>query len=238
MNAPVLIQAVLTEGALDLVGRASPVAGGTLTLVVADGLAALASLLPAGVGEELFADPEAAAELSLRHHELLTALAVTADLAPVRLGALHADEASAARMLRDNAATFRQALARIAGAQEYAVKLTPLLADATPAPAEPPASGRSFLQRRAEAGQRRRDAGGALDALRVHAAAHVFAPPRRHAAADQEKRLVDAALLVPRAEAATFAGAVPAAQDAAAAAGFRLSVRGPLPAYSFVGEAA
>jgi hypothetical protein len=49
---------------------------------------------------------------------------------------------------------------------------------------------------------------------------------------------VDAALLVPRLATDAFAAAVMTAQESAAAAGYRLTVRGPLPAYSFVGEAA
>jgi Gas vesicle synthesis protein GvpL/GvpF len=70
--------------------------------------------------------------------------------------------------------------------------------------------------------------------LLAHARTYAFQPPRRHALAEQEKRLLDAALLVAAEATPCFEDAVLAAQDAALAAGCRLTVRGPLPAYSFV----
>jgi hypothetical protein len=172
---------------------ASPVPGAMLAYVVEAGLAALVSRLPVGSGDELFADPETAAALSLAHHELLTRLSDRADLAPVRLGAVCESDASAAALLRDQADAFRAALARIAGAREFAVKVSPLPAAETQSVIEAPATGRSFLQRRAEAAQRQRNqaeaaraaATAAFDALRAHSSAHAFAPPRRNAAADQ-----------------------------------------------------
>jgi hypothetical protein len=236
---PVLIHAVMAAGAA--VDGVSPVPGAMLDLIGEGRLAALVSRLPSGAGDDLFADPDASAAISLSHHELLTRLAATLDLAPVRLGAAYADDASVRALLAAEAESFRAALARIAGAGEYAVTLTPV-AGAAAAPAAAPASGRAFLQRRSAEADARRQHGtaaraaaeAAFGSLLIHARAHAFQPPRRHALADQEKRLLDAALLVAAETAPHFAESVLAAQDAAAAAGFRLSVRGPLPAYSFV----
>jgi hypothetical protein len=238
-GGPVLIHAVMAAGAVAT--GVSPVPGATLDLIGDDGLTALVSRLPRGMGDELFADAEASAAITLGHHELLTDLSAKIDLAPVRLGAACADDASVRALLAAEGGSFRAALARIAGAGEYAVTLTPIAGGASAA-APQPASGRAFLQRRsAEADARRRQgeaaraaAEAAFRSLLVHARAHAFQPPRRHALADQEKRLLDASLLVPASDAAPFADAVLAAQDKAAAAGCHLMVRGPFPAYSFV----
>jgi hypothetical protein len=246
MSAAVLIHAVAPAGTLPVLGAESPIEGAELAWIVEGDLAALASLLPAGPDDALFGDPERSAALSLRHHTLLTEIGATVDLAPVRLGAVCSDVAAARALLRAEARVFAASLARIAGRHEFAIKLVPMVEVIAPAPQTVPADGRSYLQRRAAEGEARRRgaemaraaAVAAFEALKVHAAAHVFLPPRRHAAADQEKRLLDAAMLVPRTDVAQFAEAVLAAQAAAGAAGFALSVRGPLPAYSFVAEAA
>jgi hypothetical protein len=246
MSAAVLIHAVAPARSLPVLPAASPVDGARLSWIVEGDLAALASLLPAGPDDALFGDPERSAALSLRHHALLTEIGATLDLAPVRLGAVCSDVQSARALLQAEAPVFAASLARIAGRHEYAVKLVPMAEIVPPAAPAPPADGRSYLQRRAAEAEARRRSGeaaraaavAAFDALKVHAAAHVFLPPRRHAAADQERRLLDAAMLVSRAEVARFSQAVIAAQAAADAAGFALSVRGPLPAYSFVAEAA
>jgi hypothetical protein len=243
MSGPVLIHAVMAAGAM--VDGVSPVSGGVLDLIQADGLLALVSRLPAGGGDDLFADPDVSAAISLAHHALLTRLAADVDLAPIRLGAACADDASVRTLLIAEGGSFRAALARIAGAREFAVTLTPGAGEAA-APAAAPANGRAFLQRRSAEADARRQQGaaarGAAEAafrsLLIHARAHAFQPPRRHALADQERRLLDAALLVPNDVASRFAEAVLAAQDAAAGSGCRLTVRGPLPAYSFVASPA
>ncbi|MGL4242668.1 MAG: GvpL/GvpF family gas vesicle protein, partial [Beijerinckiaceae bacterium] len=67
-----------------------------------------------------------------------------------------------------------------------------------------------------------------------HASDCVFAGPRK---AEQEQRLLDAALLVDRSEVAAFEASVRKAQQEAEAGGFRLTVAGPLPPYSFVAAA-
>ncbi|MGL5136923.1 MAG: GvpL/GvpF family gas vesicle protein, partial [Beijerinckiaceae bacterium] len=206
-----------------------------VTLVESNGLSLLASRLPAARAEALFAEPDAAAELALAHHRLLTTLALRRDLAPVRLGAVYSDEAAARAMLDADQERFRAALARVAGASEYALKLTPVLVSQAAEDAPVPASGRAFLQHRGALAAARRNAGeasraavhAAFDCLSRYARAHVFQPPRRHAAADQEKRLLDAALLVARSETERFGLAVVAAQEQADRAGYALSVAGP-----------
>jgi hypothetical protein len=239
MSAAMLIHAVMAAGAQPT--GASPVPGAVLEVITEGGLGALVSRLPLESDHDLFADPDASAALSLAHHELLTRLAADIDLAPVRLGAAYADVQSVRALLADQGDAFRAALARIAGAREFAVTLTPV-AGQVAAPVSQPATGRAFLQRRSvEADARRRQgeaaratAEAAFRTLLAHARTYAFQPPRRHALAEQEKRLLDAALLVAAEATPCFEDAVLAAQDAALAAGCRLTVRGPLPAYSFV----
>ncbi len=246
MTRLALVHAVARASDALATDHASPVPGGQLTWVVRSDLAALVSLLPESSEVDLFADQEAAAALSLRHHELLTRLSARIDLAPVRIGTACSDQSAVERMLEAEALTFAAALDRIGGKQEYVVKLTPAAAPASPEAPAPAVGGRSYLQRlaaRADEQKARREearasATAAFEQLRAAAEAHAFMPPRRHAAADGEKRLIDAALLVRRDAADRFAAAVETAQGDAASAGFHLSVRGPLPPYSFVGSEA
>jgi hypothetical protein len=241
LNLSLLAHAVFRFEDASVVDDLNVMPGSPVTLVEHGDLALLASRLTAERAEELFAVPEAAADVAVAHHRLLTTLALRRDLAPIRLGAVYGDEKSARTMLELEGDKFRAALDRVSGAAEYALKMVP---GATSAPVEPPppATGRAFLQRRGAEAAARRNAGdfaraaanSAFGDLARHARAHVFLPPRRHATADQEKRMLDAALLVPRSEADRFGIAVIAAQSQAARVGYVLSVAGPLPPYSFM----
>jgi hypothetical protein len=245
MSGLFLVHAVMNaDAAVDLAGEIV-IQDSALVLVTEDDLVALVSILPTGASETLFADPESAAGIAVQHHALLTKLAVSHDLAPVRLGAIYADAGAVRAMLLQSSGDFRSALKRIAGAAEFAMKLTPSGEAATSDNSEPAISGRSYLQRKADqaAAQRNRTeharqvASDAFEAVSFVALEHAFAPPRRNAQADQEKRLLDAALLVERSQTARFEAAVLAAQAIAEKAGYRLTVTGPLPPYSFVGIA-
>jgi hypothetical protein len=240
MSDILLVHAVMSAG-ISMPVIEPVVAGATIKLVAHDRLAALVSVLPAGADQTVFADPQQATELAMRHHAMLTALAVTVDLAPVRLGAVYADETAVVAMLAESASSFADALARIAGAAEFAMKLIPIAVIETPK-VHAALTGRGFLQRRADAttAQKnrvelaRRIASQVFELVAQNARDHAFAPPRRNAQTDQEKRLLDAALLINRDAIANFERAVVAAQSIAEAEGFGLSVTGPLPAYSFV----
>jgi Gas vesicle synthesis protein GvpL/GvpF len=245
MTGLFLVHAVMNADVSPDLADVTIIQDSALVLVTADDLMALVSILPIGASETLFADPESAAGIALQHHALLTKLAVSHDLAPIRLGAIYADGEAVKAMLRESSVDFCAALKRIAGAAEFAMKLTPSGEAAISENPDPAISGRSYLQRRADqaAAQRNRTeqarqvASDAFQAVSSVALEHAFAPPRRNAQADQEKRLLDAALLVERSQTVRFEAAVLAAQAIAEKAGYRLTVTGPLPPYSFVGIA-
>jgi hypothetical protein len=144
-------------------------------------------------------------------------------------------------MLNESTASFADALEHIAGAAEFAMKLTPTSSSEVPK-SDAVLTGRGFLQRRADAATAQRNraeharliVSQVFEMVAASARDHAFAPPRRNAQTDQEKRLLDAALLVSRDRMPGFEKAVTAAQAIAEAEGFRLTVAGPLPAYSFV----
>ncbi|MEO1678552.1 MAG: GvpL/GvpF family gas vesicle protein [Pseudomonadota bacterium] len=98
----------------------------------------------------------------------------------------------------------------------------------------PPGAGRAFLARRRDRRDARaraaEDRRGWTDALVRQLAPHVTALSASEARPD---RLVDLALLVPRATASTFSTQFAAKGTEAAALGLRLVLSGPWPAYSF-----
>jgi hypothetical protein len=242
MTGLFLVHAVMNADTSPDLSGATVIQDAAMLLVTEDDLTALVSILPSGASETLFADPESAAGIAVQHHALLTRLAASHDLAPVRLGAIYADGDAVKAMLRESSGDFRSALRRIAGASEFAMKLTPSSEVATSEDIESAMTGRSYLQRKADqaAAQRsraeraRRVASDTFEAVASFALDHAFASPRRNAQADQEKRLLDAALLVQRSKTPQFEAAVLAAQEIAGKAGYRLTVAGPLPPYSFV----
>ncbi len=236
-----LVHAVLRADVDPELNGLGIVDGAPLSLVRSGSLQALVSSLPADLADTLLSDPETATALAVRHHACLTELTRTADLAPVRLGAAYSNKEAVRRLLDGNAGFFSEALARVSGASEFALRLTAEGAAGRSAAANS-VDGRSFLQRRsAEAQARRvraemlyRTAQTAFERLACHAIDHAFPEQRTSRQPDQVLRLLDAALLVPRASFAEFEAAVLEAQVTAAEAGCRLQVAGPLPPYTFV----
>ncbi|MGL4636223.1 MAG: GvpL/GvpF family gas vesicle protein [Beijerinckiaceae bacterium] len=248
VTGQMLVHAVMRAGSAPETAGLRVVDGTELVLVAEGNLLALASAFPVGHStEDLLAEQETATRIALAHHTLLTTLSQDMDLAPVRLGAVYANAAAVQTMLQDEASRFATALEAISGACEFSVILTPLPGAKTPAAPVESTSGRAWLKRRSDTMAEKRDAAEharacatqSLEKLTQFAKATVFAPPRRNAQADQEKRLLDAALLVSRQRITEFANAVVEAQDSAGAQGYALTARGPLPPYSFVsGDAA
>ncbi|MGL4241044.1 MAG: GvpL/GvpF family gas vesicle protein, partial [Beijerinckiaceae bacterium] len=174
MSGMFLVHAVAAKATPLDVSTLSVADGALLSLIVDGDLQAVVTELPIAAGEKLLASPESATETALSHHACLTALATTHDIVPVRLGAAYASENDVKRMLSDGRDRFLAALERIAGAAEFAVKLTIARTARQPDAAESEASdGRSFLQRRAMQAQAQRTrterlrqaAASALDAL-------------------------------------------------------------------------
>jgi hypothetical protein len=241
LTGPCLIHAVLSAEAAIEIGDRAVIHDAPLDVVVAGSLKAIITLLPdAAFAEAAFAEPDRAASIAIAHHEVLTALAVTADVVPVRLGAACESRVAVTALLDAERDRFTEALTRIAGAAEYAVILTEAQA-ATPAPAPQVATGRDYLkfrsaataQRRQQTAQLREAALAAVEVLTGHARDRVFAQPRRNAQADRDKRIMDAALLITRDQVGHFTEAVKVAQAAIGDSGCELRVTGPWPAYSF-----
>jgi Gas vesicle synthesis protein GvpL/GvpF len=239
-----LVHAVMKASAHpNLVGN-YVVAKAPLSFVEHDDLMALVSEISCATdADSIFADAETSAKIAVAHHALLTSLSAHVDLAPIRLGAVYAGKEAVKSMLEVSALDFSAALKTIAGAAEFAMKLTPVEGHVSAPVTAPILNGRSYLQRRSiAAAEQRTDAERARSvasdifmAVSSEARSHVFASPRRNATADNEKRLLDAALLVSRDKFNAFGNTVIAAQERAIAQGFYLSVTGPLPPYSFVG---
>ena len=242
-NPHYLVHAVMKTGVHpQLVGN-YVVANAPLSFVEQNNLMALVSEISSrGEADSVFSDADTSAKIAIAHHALLTSLSAHLDLAPIRLGAVYAGKEAVKAMLKASALDFSLALETIAGAAEFAMKLTPVEGFVQAPVIAPVVSGRSYLQRRSVAaaeqrteGERTRSAASDIFmSVSSAARAHVFAPPRRNATADAEKRLLDAALLVSRDTMEAFKNTVVAAQERAIAQGFQLSVTGPLPPYSFV----
>lgn len=197
-------------------------------------LAALVSVL------QVTADGTADTAEALRHHEILAAYAAVTDVAPVRFGAVAADEVAASNLLGQHADAHAAALDRVAGCVEFAARLTTCAA-AAPDPEPPAQTGRSYLQARLSNRQRREAAQAAQAALvaRVSTALaeharESFALPPRPARGEQPPRVLDLALLVPRGAIEYLVAEARALDDEAADSGLMLTLSGPWPAYSFV----
>jgi Gas vesicle synthesis protein GvpL/GvpF len=247
LNTLHLVHGVMRAGTAGLPPLAAAVEGGTLTLVEAGPLAALTTVLPRTLrcgtpASDLFGDVERTRAAALEHHRVLSGIAASHDVAPVRLGALRAGDASVIDMLREDAERLADVLAEVSGMVEVVVRIVSSALDAAPAPVAAPATGRDYLRARSASAQagRHHEARAqafadivrerlALHASRVKAGPLVSTP-------GQPRRWLDLAMLVPR-------DAVPAVEAetsalVAEAGVLRLAVTlaGPWPAYSFVAK--
>lgn len=230
MTPPLLIHGVIPADAPEPAGAP---AGRRLGFLAPDGRALAGLVSPLGADEGAAAD---AAE-ALRHHDILAAHAALGDVAPARFGAAAQDEAAALACLCAHGAEWAEALDRIAGCVEWGARLT--LAEA--AAASPPVTdgGRDYLRARLEARRARETAEairtGAIAAIQHRLAesakATVAHLPSHHAPGP--RRILELALLAPRAAAEALTAAAEAAAREAARAGLALALSGPWPAYSF-----
>jgi len=181
------------------------------------------------------------------HHGVIAAVAGTRPVVPARLATVYTCAAAVEAMLRERAADFREALARIAERSEWGVKAfvaTPASPDGpSGAAAEGPgrgAPGTAYLQRRREqltAGQdaRRKAMVSAqtVDAelARLSLSARRYPPQAPDLAGRSTAMALNAAYLVADERADKFVAAV--AELAARHPAVRLTLTGPWPAYSF-----
>lgn len=194
------------------------------------------SRAPSGPGEPCPVALQAEAVAALEHNRLLTAYALAGDVAPVRYGAAVGDPAAAPALLAPQAARYGRILDRVAGAVEYALRLSPAQGGApVQAPAVPDVpSGRAYL--RAQRSRRdARDTQAADRAAFLAGLAEDMADLCREmevlpARAD---RVLDLALLVPRENVAHLVARAEDWHGAAGARGLVLALIGPWPPHSF-----
>jgi hypothetical protein len=184
---------------------------------------------------EHFADPPRGARWSARA------------VVPMKLFTLFASEARAVEHVAGELPRVRQALDRVAGREEWGVRLRLDRARAaeeaagSPAAEGGPASGRDFLARK----KRLLDAARSSPAEARKAAEEAYAALAGRAAEAVERPIeaagsliLDAAFLVPRAERRGFEEAVAEQARELAGAHLELTLTGPWPPYNFVGEGA
>ncbi len=186
------------------------------------------------------------------HHAVLEAAAERGPVVPMRLATLFASDAGVTGTLRERAEDFREALSLISARSEWGVKAYAVKpADPAGEPGRPAAGregpatgpGAAYLQRRRAQLTASKDAGAeALASARtVYAELGRFAvssrlyPPQTPDLAGQQTPMVlNAAYLVADEQAGEFAAAVAALTDRHRFV--QLTLTGPWPAYSFVGE--
>jgi hypothetical protein len=192
------------------------------------------------------------AQTARAHHAVLEAVAGRGPVVPMRLATLFASDAGVAGTLQERADDFREALSLISARSEWGVKayaVTPSDPAADPEPQvagrEGPASGpgAAYLQRRraqltaskdarSEALASARTIYGELGRFAV--TSRLYPPQAPDLAGQQTPMVLNAAYLVANERADDFAAAM---ADLTAGHRFvQLTLTGPWPAYSFVGE--
>ena len=192
------------------------------------------------------------ARTAREHHAVLEAVAERGPVVPMRLATLFASDAGVTGTLRERAYDFREALSLISARSEWGVKAYAVRpADPAGEPGRPgggrggpaPGPGAAYLQRRRAQLTASKDARqeALASARTVHAELGRFAvssrlyPPQAPDLAGQQTPMVlNAAYLVADERADEFAAAM---ADLTARHRFvQLTLTGPWPAYSFVGE--
>lgn len=199
------------------------------------GFTALASLAP-----EASDSPEEMAAIALRHNEILLAWSRVGPVLPLRFGTVFSGPGALQSHLAADCVRLERALAALGDAQEYVLRLKiqgdPVLL--APSPEANAAPGRAFLARGRQTRDLRRDLGDqrmALARLLLTEAAP-FARQVAQAGAVRADRLLDAALLVDRAQAPALAELAQRHAEAARLLGLELGLSGPWPAYGYSPE--
>jgi hypothetical protein len=183
------------------------------------------------------------------HHEVIETVAKERSVVPMRLATVYSSEEAAGDMLRERAADLRQALTRLTGRSEWGVKAYVVMPDDSAAgqraethdPA--PGPGAAYLMRRRAQLAARQDARqeAVASAQAVHAelgqlsaSARVYPPQSPEIAGHPGVMVLNAAYLVAEDRAEEFGAAV--TELAARHGALQLTLTGPWPAYSFVGQ--
>lgn len=242
-----------TEGAPSGLPGASPVRA--LALPGADGedpLWALVADVPlAQYGaeeiERRLAEISWVSACAMAHEGVVEHFASRSSAVPMKLFTLFSSDARAEADLAARRDDLERVLARVAGHVEWGLRVRfdaeKARRQAAPADAGPasPASGTDFLQRkrREREGARTLAAGASEAAERAYGslASRAREARRRNlAGASEAGLLLDAAFLVPQAEADAFEKAVAAESETLAAASCDVTLTGPWPPYNFIEE--
>jgi hypothetical protein len=187
-------------------------------------------------------DLEQVSRAALAHEAVVESFASATAVLPMKLFTVFASDARALAHVRERRQQIASIAERVAHHQEWGVRV---LRDRPATRARPgqgslgACSGTAYLRHRRE----RRDAAEpaasheALDALYDRLAARTGLAKRRLPAqpgAPGARLLLDAAFLVPRARAASFRALASQESRRLARRGYRLSVSGPWPPYSFM----
>lgn len=183
------------------------------------------------------------------HHEVIETVAKERTVVPMRLATVYSSDDAVAAMLQERAADLRKALARLTGRSEWGVKAY-LAAPADQADgqeSEPDGKalgpGAAYLRRRraqlAARQDARQEALASAQALhaeldRLSVAARLYPPQPPEIAARSASMVLNAAYLVADEQAGQFEAAV--TELAARHRSLQLTLTGPWPAYSFVGQ--
>jgi hypothetical protein len=216
-----------------------------------DGLAVLASALPASgytaqALQERLEDLDTLAGLARAHDAVLERAHAEGDVLPFRMCTIYASPDAVRAMLTAEGRRLASRLARLHGMAEWGVKA--FAAPPAPASAQPrPASGAEYLAARRAARERTEADRDALSRavadvharLAERAAGAVLSRPHdRRLSGRREEMLLNGAYLVPRAEEEGFAAFVSGLAREPEADGLTLELTGPWPPYHFATEAA
>lgn len=230
---------------------AASVAPGAELRVACDGPFALIFTEAGSADPSLFAaamkDLETAERLAVAHSTLLNGLSSEIDVLPARLAGALADQAALFAETKARAKTLLTGLERIAGAAEYALRLTekaaapeaaPSAAERRAHPAQHGATGRAYLQQRL---QRRQSKAARIQAMdqfldAVQGAAQSIARDVRILRGPTERRpnlVIDIAVLAARADEPKIEQAARAIETRAGAIGLDFAAIGPWAPFSF-----
>ena len=186
------------------------------------------------------------------HHEVIETIAKERPVVPMRLATVYSSDEVAAGMLQERASDLRQVLTRLTGRSEWGVKAhvaVPHDGDDGAGSQQPetddPASGpgAAYLRRRRAQLTARQDARQQAVASaqavhaeldRISASARLYPPQSPEIAGPSGSMVLNAAYLVADGCAEEFGAAV--TELAARHGALKLTLTGPWPAYSFVGQ--
>jgi hypothetical protein len=164
----------------------------------------------------------------------------TATVVPMKLFTMFSSLEKAVRDVASRREAIQQAMRRIAGAEEWGVRVFRQTPAAPPSAGQAPATGAEFLRARKQA----RDAVVAARTTAADAAGAAYAALRRRARAARVREarpepgtnppILDAAFLVPAGARTRFKAEARRQASVLARAGAALVVSGPWPAYNFV----